>query len=132
MIAEGRSELRFSALTPEMAELPEVCTIEGVCSLDRQRARVVGVYRTVDARMARIGATVHRGHAIIVLADEHTLSLLPVWDDDARRPLDEAGTLHGRKVQVVGTVWSSAPEDPSGGASPTGPCVDDIEALELA
>ena len=115
-----------------MTELSEVRTMADVLSLDGQRARILGVYRTVDVRMARIGAPVQRGHAIVVLADEQPLSLLPIWDDEARRPLDEAEALHGKTVQVVGTVWTSAAEDPSGGASPTGPCIDDVEALELA
>jgi len=115
-----------------MATLPAISTSNDVHSYDGQRVQVIGEYRAADVRMARIGPKVLRGHAIIVLEDESCLAFLPIWDDNARRPADESISMQGKAVRVVGTVWTSAPEDPSGGASPIGPCIDDVEALELA
>ena len=131
VVLEGRSQVRFPAPTPQMDALPLVSTVDEVRACDGQRVQLVGVYRTADVRMARVGQKVLRGHAIIALEDGHAVALLPIWDDDARRPADESMTMQGKTVRVVGTMWLSAPEDPSGGASPTGPCVDDVEALAL-
>ena len=109
--------------------MPIVRTLDDVARLDGQRVRILGQYRRADVRMARFGSPVYRGHVIVALEDERPVALLPVWQDNARRPLDEVQRLHGQTVAVVGTIWAAAPEDPAGGASPIGPCVDDVEAL---
>jgi hypothetical protein len=112
--------------------VPAVRGRADVSAHDGELARVFGTYREVDVRMRPEGEPRLVGHVAIELADGKRVSLLPVWDDDARRPEAEVARFRGRAVVVVGTVEERAPEDPDGGASPTGPCVWDVKALSLA
>jgi len=71
------------------------------------------------------------GHCRLRLADEATAAvlILPMWADEARRPVDEVARYEGRSVEIVGTAVLRAPPAPDGRASVVGPCLIEVEAV---
>ena len=124
-----RSTLTFAASFDGADALPEVTSLPALQERDGELVRLVGTYTEVDVRMMRRPPPRLDGHVAIVLKDGEHVSLLPVWDDGARRPQAEADALRGKTVTVVGVVYEEAPEHPSGGASPMTPCIDEIKAI---
>jgi hypothetical protein len=128
---EGRGHALPSDLGAAGA-LPEVRARAGLEQHDFDEVRLVGRYTEVDVRMKATPPPRHDGHVAIVLSDGAYVSLWPVWHAEARRPRAEIEHLRGHLVVVVGEAHARAPEEPHGGASPLGPCVDDVKAIAIS
>ena len=96
---------------------------------DGKLVRIVGKYIERDVRMKPIGTPRYVGHVSIALADDVRVSLFPVWQREAHRPQAEIHRFKDKEVEVIGIFHHHSPPDPSGGASPLGPCLTEIKAL---
>jgi hypothetical protein len=130
--APPRSTVTFPEAASGADALPRVTSIDELAARDGAEVRLVGTYVERDVRMKQAPPAVHHGHVAIQLADGKLVSLLPPWDDDARRPVAEVERFAGRQVEVVGTASRRGVADPDGGASLMGPTIDEVRALRLA
>jgi hypothetical protein len=99
--------------------------------LDGQVVTLVGTYRQVDVRARPRPPAVFAGHAAVRLADGHDVLIEPTWSDRARRSPQEISRADGRRVAVTGVVRSRCPEPDEPAASIVGPCVCDVERVEV-
>jgi hypothetical protein len=111
--------------------LPECATYADVERLDGKPAAVVGVYEQVDVRARPRPPAVFDGHAAVRLRDGHLVCVEPVWSPRAVRSEDEVARAEGRSVYVVGVVHLRSPEPPEPAASVIGPCVSDVERVDV-
>ncbi len=131
IVEQGRVEQSFPTQCPGSEALPALRSIEDLRALDGQRVRAVGTWEQYDPRKLPRGAPLYMGHCRLRLADEATAAVLvlPMWADEARRPMDEVALYEGRSVEIVGTAVLRAPSAPDGRASVVGPCLIEVEAI---
>ena len=111
--------------------LPQCATYADVERLDGQPAAVVGTYEQVDVRAGPRPPAVFDGHAAVRLRDGHLVLIEPVWSARAVRSDDEVARAAGRAVTVTGVVHLRSPEPPEPAASIVGPCVSDVERVDV-
>jgi argininosuccinate synthase len=115
--AEDRIPMSTALARPLIAKkLVEIARFEGAATIahgatGRDRARIEGPLRTLDADVAIVGAACEwdfSEHGLITFADQHGIAIPPA----AEQTLRSDRNLWGRSVGVRGNVdsWQEAPE----------------------
>ena len=112
--------------------VPECTTYADLQRLDGTRAAVVGAYEQVDVRARQRPPAAFDGHAAVRLADGHLVLIEPTWSPRAIRSDEEVARAEGKRVSVVGIVHLRGPEPPEPAAAIVGPCVSDVERVDVA
>jgi len=119
-------------LRPENIQgpLPTCTTLAEIRAVDRQPARLIGLYRAT----ALVQGTKSRGarpdRAVVALRDGTEVLLEPNWSAASQRPAAELEQFDNRRVAVEGVVHADSPAPAESVAYITGPCVSPVWTIE--